>query len=481
MSAMFKGLFTVLALAASVPGVFAAKPNVILVMADDQGWGQTGYQNHPALKTPHLDAMAANGLRFDRFYAGGPVCSPTRATVLTGRTHDRTGVFDHGYALRLQEKTLGQAMKNAGYATGHFGKWHLNGLRGPGAPIFKEDTHHPGAFGFDEWLSVTNFFDRNPIMSRNGKIEEHTGDSSEIIIGEALKFIQIKTAAQQPFFTVIWYGTPHDPWVADDADKKAFTLLSEKAQEHYGELVAMDRSIGTLRKGLRKLGIAKNTLVWFSSDNGGLPRFDPPTTGGLRGFKGSMYEGGLRVPAVIEWPAGIPMSRITHFPAGAVDMFPTLAEVAGLKKNTMLKPQDGQSLVKLFSKEIGPRKKPLPFRSRGRLAVVDNNYKMIAQPDGNKTQYELYNLKNDEAEQTNLVEKEFKIAKRLRRKVNALNTSVEASVEGHDYPERKVTEQPPRIFWWESEAYRPYFSEWIKRPEYESRLKRFLGQLKKRE
>ena len=481
MSAMFKGLFTVLALAASVPGVFAAKPNVILVMADDQGWGQTGYHNHPALKTPHLDAMAANGLRFDRFYAGGPVCSPTRATVLTGRTHDRTGVFDHGYALRLQEKTLGQAMKNAGYATGHFGKWHLNGLRGPGAPIFKEDTHHPGAFGFDEWLSVTNFFDRNPIMSRNGKIEEHTGDSSEIIIGEALKFIQTKTAAQQPFFTVIWYGTPHDPWVADDADKKAFTLLREKAQEHYGELVAMDRSIGTLRKGLRKLGIAKNTLVWFSSDNGGLPRFDPPTTGGLRGFKGSMYEGGLRVPAVIEWPAGIPTSRITHFPAGAVDMFPTLAEVAGLKKNTMLKPQDGQSLVKLFSKEIGPRKKPLPFRSRGRLAVVDNNYKMIAQPDGNKTQYELYNLKNDEAEQTNLVEKEFKIAKRLRRKVNALNTSVEASVEGHDYPERKVTEQPPRIFWWESEAYRPYFSEWIKRPEYESRLKRFLGQLKKRE
>jgi arylsulfatase A-like enzyme len=481
MSAMFKGLFTVLALAASVPGVFAAKPNVILVMADDQGWGQTGYQKHPALKTPHLDAMAANGLRFDRFYAGGPVCSPTRATVLTGRTHDRTGVFDHGYALRLQEKTLGQAMKNAGYATGHFGKWHLNGLRGPGAPIFKEDTHHPGAFGFDEWLSVTNFFDRNPIMSRNGKIEEHTGDSSEIIIGEALKFIQTKTAAQQHFFTVIWYGTPHDPWVADDADKKAFTLLSEKAQEHYGELVAMDRSIGTLRKGLRKLGIAKNTLVWFSSDNGGLPRFDPPTTGGLRGFKGSMYEGGLRVPAVIEWPAGIPTSRITHFPAGAVDMFPTLAEVAGLKKNTMLKPQDGQSLVKLFSKEIGPRKKPLPFRSRGRLAVVDNNYKMIAQPDGNKTQYELYNLKNDEAEQTNLVEKEFKIAKRLRRKVNALNTSVEASVEGHDYPERKVTEQPPRIFWWESEAYRPYFSEWIKRPEYESRLKRFLGQLKKRE
>ena len=477
---MFKGLFTSLALTVSVSGVLGAKPNVILVMADDQGWGQTGYKNHPALKTPHLDAMAANGLRFDRFYAGGPVCSPTRATVLTGRTHDRTGVFDHGYALRLQEKTLGQAMKKAGYATGHFGKWHLNGLRGPGAPIFKEDTHQPGAFGFDEWLSVTNFFDRNPIMSRNGKIEEHAGDSSEIIVDEALKFIQTKTSAKQPFFTVIWYGTPHDPWVAGEADKKAFTLLSEKAQEHYGELVAMDRSIGTLRQGLRKLGIAKNTIVWFCSDNGGLPRFDPPTTGGLRGFKGSMYEGGLRVPAVIEWPAGIPTSRITRYPAGAVDMFPTLAEVAGLKKKSMLKPQDGQSLVKLFSKEIGPRKKPLTFRSRGRLAVIDNDLKMIAQPNGNKTHYELYNLKDDQAEQTNLAEKEPKLAKRLRRKLNALNTSVTASVEGHDYPEKKIAAQPPRIFWWESEVYRPYFSEWIKRPEYESRLKRFLGQQKKK-
>ena len=109
--------------------------NFILVMADDQGWGQTGYYEHPVLKTPHLDEMASKGLRFDRFYAGGPVCSPTRATVLTGRTHDRTGVFDHGYALRKQEKTLPQAMKKAGYATGHFGKWHLNGLRGPGVPV----------------------------------------------------------------------------------------------------------------------------------------------------------------------------------------------------------------------------------------------------------------------------------------------------------------------------------------------------------
>ena len=114
-------------------------PNIILVMADDQGWGQTGYYNNPVLKTPNLDAMAANGLRFDRYYAAAPVCSPTRASVLTGRTNLRTGVLSHGYALRRQEKTIAQALKAAGYATGHFGKWHLNGLRGPGVPILAED------------------------------------------------------------------------------------------------------------------------------------------------------------------------------------------------------------------------------------------------------------------------------------------------------------------------------------------------------
>ena len=114
-------------------------PNIILVMTDDQGWGQTGYYKHPILKTPNLDAMAKNGLRFDRFYAGAPQCSPTRASVLTGRNNDRTGVFYHGYSLNKNEKTIAQELKKIGYSTGHFGKWHLNGIRGPGVPIFEDD------------------------------------------------------------------------------------------------------------------------------------------------------------------------------------------------------------------------------------------------------------------------------------------------------------------------------------------------------
>jgi arylsulfatase A-like enzyme len=454
-----------------------SQTNIVLVMADDQGWGQTGYYNHPVLKTPNLDAMAANGLRFDRFYAGGPVCSPTRATVLTGRTHDRTGVFDHGYALRDQEKPLPRAMQKAGYATSHFGKWHLNGLRGPGVPILGDDTHGPGPIGFDIWLSVTNFFDLNPVMSRQGKFEEFKGDSSEIIVDEALQFITKKAKVKEPFFTVIWYGTPHSPWMAEAADQEPFTALTEKAQEHYGELVAMDRSIGTLRKGLRDLKIEKDTLVWFTSDNGGLPGFQPSTTGGLRDFKGSMYEGGLRVPAIIEWPAGIPKPRVTKYPAGAVDIFPTLAEVVGLPASSMLQPQDGVSLVPLLTKEIVPRKKPLIFSSRGRAAVIDNDWKIIsltADPKKKKRpRVELYNLVKDVDESENLMQKQSNVAKRMSALLRQAKASVAASVAGKDYPEGKVLPQPPRIFWTEVPEYRKYFPDWKKRPEYESRLRKF--------
>ena len=366
------------ALLLSAPVLLASKPNIVLVMADDMGWGQTGYYNHPTLRTPHLDAMAAGGLRFDRFYAGGPVCSPTRATVLTGRTHNRTGVQSHGFALRKQEKTLAVALRGAGYATGHFGKWHLNGLRGPGVPILREDTHGPGGFGFDQWLSVTNFFDKDPVMSRKGKFEEFTGDSSEVIVAEALNFIGTQAKAEKPSFTVIWYGTPHSPWMGLEKDLKLFANLDNKSQHHYAELVAMDRSIGALRAGLREIGIARDTLVWFCSDNGGLPGFKPDTVGGLRGYKGSLFEGGLRVPGVIEWPEGITKPRVTSFPACTMDIFPTLAEVAGLPATSMLKPQDGQSLRALFGKELGPRRKPIGFRSGVRGAWVDNEFKLYS-------------------------------------------------------------------------------------------------------
>ena len=446
-------------------------PNIILVMTDDQGWCQVGYYDHPMLETPNLDAMAANGLRFDRFYAGAPNCSPTRATVMTGRSNDRTGVQNHGYPLRPQERTLAQALKDAGYATGHFGKWHLSGLRGGGAPVVVEDVRNPGAFGFDTWLSVTNFFDRDPIMSRNGTFEEFEGDSSEIIVAEALKFIEAKAKSNQPFLSVIWYGTPHAPFAATDEDKAAFSELDARSQDHHGELVAMDRSIGALRVGLATLGIAENTLVWFNSDNGGLSDSKrngvrPDTVGGLRGFKNSIYEGGIRVPAVIEWPAGIPEPRVTSHPAATMDIFPTLAEIVGLPASVMLQPQDGMSLKSLFLAELPGRDKPLGFRHTNRAALIDNNYKILTQ-DITKGEFELYDLKADRNETNNLVNTHPEFAAQMRQKLEDWNDSVEASVAGKDYPEGKVVPMDPGPRDWViSEEYQPYLPQLRDRPEY---------------
>ncbi|MDJ0691094.1 MAG: sulfatase-like hydrolase/transferase [Xenococcaceae cyanobacterium MO_188.B32] len=205
-----------------------SKPNIILVMSDDQGWGQVGYYNHPILKTPNLDEMAKNGLRFDRFYAGAPNCSPTRATVLTGRSNDRTGVINHSHALRLQERTLAEALRQQGYATAHFGKWHLDGIQGPGVPILATDPYNPGRFGFEQWLSTTNFFELNPILSRNGKFEEFKGDSSKVIVAEALKFMRLQQKKHKPFFTTIWYGSPHRPFFANQEDKESLVNVEEE-------------------------------------------------------------------------------------------------------------------------------------------------------------------------------------------------------------------------------------------------------------
>ncbi len=461
----FMKLAIALSLFLFTAAIAVEKPHIILVMADDQGWGQTSYNGHPDLKTPHLDEMAENGLRFDRFYAGASNCSPSRATVMTGRTNDRTGVQNHGYPLRLQEKTLPQALRNTGYTTAHFGKWHLNGLRGPGAPILAGDTHNPGAFGFDHWLSVTNYFDRDPLLSRMGEFEDFEGDSSEVVIPEALKWIE-KNASEKPTFTVVWYGTPHDPMIASEADQEPFAELPDRSRNQYGEILAMDRSIAALRKGLRDQGIADNTLIWYCSDNGGLPGFGPDTMGGLRGTKNTMYEGGLRVPGIIEWPARIPAGRVTDFPAGTVDIFPTIAEIVGIPDSAMLKPQDGLSLLPLIDgKEDGRREKPLIFRHDGRGVLNDGRYKLIAR----KGEFELYDLEEDQAETNDIFETEGDVASWMKKEWAKVNQSIENSVAGKDYPSGEVDpDQPDRRFWHEDPAYQPFLEELSKRPRYGS-------------
>lgn len=453
--------------AAGLLAADAVRPNIVLVMADDQGWGEVGYNGHPLLKTPHLDAMAASGLRFDRFYASAPVCSPTRAAVLTGRTNDRTGVRDHGYPLRRQEKTLAQALRAAGYSTGHFGKWHLDGYRGPGAPILAGNARSPGAFGFDVWISATNYIDRDPVLGRQGRIEEFNGDSSEILVQEALEFMTRQLSAGRPFFAVIWYGSPHVPSSAAGVDKVGFEELSPSAQNHLGELVALDRSIGALRSGLRRLGVAQDTLVWYCSDNGGHKDAPSKPVAHLRGFKGSLFEGGLRVPGIVEWPAGISRPRITSFPAGTIDIFPTVAAIAGLPASAHIAPLDGVSLKPLFAGEAGQRERPLGFRYLNGAAWIDNRYKLVA-PDTESGGFQLYDLVDDPSESRDLSNARPDLAGRLRAQFLVWNASVVASAAGKDYPEGNVDAADlvrPRN-WATDPEYRPYLPILRARPEY---------------
>jgi len=328
------------------------RPNIILCMADDQGFGDVGYYGNPVPKTPNLDNMAASGLRFDRFNAAAPVCSPTRGSVLTGRHPNRFGCFAWGYELRPEEVTIAEVLKSAGYATGHFGKWHLGSVRADG-------PNNPGASGFDAWLSALNYYDNDPILSREGRAVALKGESSMIAVEAALEFIASAADRDQPFLAVIWFGSPHNPHAATPETRAPYKDLPKTEREYYGEITGIDLAMGRLRAALRDLKIDENTLVWYTSDNGpqGPEGRGVGSNGGLRGRKGTLWEGGLRVPTIIEWPAAIPDPRATDVPCGTVDILPTLVELTGAELPDPDRPLDGVSLAPLIRGrgEIRPR------------------------------------------------------------------------------------------------------------------------------
>ncbi len=328
----------------------ADAPNIVLCVADDQGWGDMAYNGHPVLRTPNFDAMAAEALRFDRFYAAAPVCSPTRGSILTGRHPNRYGCFSWGLPLRPQEVTLAEALKTAGYVTGHFGKWHLGSVE-RGSPV------NPGSSGFDEWFSSPNFFDNDPILSRGGTAIQTYGESSVVTAEAAIDFIRRRARSRAPFLAVVCFGSPHLPHEAVESDRLLYADQEEALQHFYGEISGMDRAFGMLRREISDLGIRDNTILWFSSDNGGLPEVG--RTGG-RGHKRDIYEGGLRIPSLLEWPARISGGQTTAVPAVTSDMYPTLLDVVGVTVQDQ-PPLDGVSLLPLINGETWERPKPIGF------------------------------------------------------------------------------------------------------------------------
>ncbi len=445
-----------------------AEPNIILVMADDQGYGDTGFTGHPTLKTPHMDAMARQSVVFNRFYASAPVCSPTRASVMTGRNPVRVNVPNHGHYLRPQEITLAEALKSAGYVTGHFGKWHIGSVQ-------SESPTSPGGAGFDEWLTGLNYFDIDPYLSRNGVYEQIEGQGSVITMDATIEFLQKHKDEGKPMFAVTWFPAPHRPHEEQPVELPGDIVPYEGDDAGYfREIQLIDQQLGRLRATLRELGIAENTIVWYCSDNGGLLE----GSSGGREKKGSIYEGGLRVPAMLEWPAKYRAGEV-DVPAFTSDIYPSLLAVAGVSiehqprldgvdlaevvagrqterpaigfwdifaegQNT-----DSDGLIRtLLQAQQAGEPNPLPGRLlknvnefpdlpdgqfNGHAAWNQWPWKLHRIERGDHVRLELYHLVDDPMETTDLSEIEADRAEAMLAELEAWQASVFDSLEGKDY------------------------------------------------
>ena len=449
----------------------STRPNVILCMADDQGWGDTGYNGHPYLKTPHLDEMSKSGLRFDRFYSGAPVCSPTRGSALTGRHPYRYGVptANAGH-VREQEVTLAELLRDQGYTTGHFGKWHLgtltndqeDGRRGGRRP---EHYAPPWEHGFDEsfsaevqmptWNPMVNQAFPSKYWTGPGEFatENLDGDDSRVIMDRAIPFVRSAVEDDKPFFAVIWFHTPHSPVVAGPGHRAMYEEFSEGEQHYYGCITALDEQVGRLRAELRQLGVANDTMLWYCSDNG--PEGRTPqgranrgSTGGLRGRKRSLFEGGVRVPGILDWPRRIEGGRITSVPCSTSDYFPTVAAVLGLEPSPDGRPMDGTSLLPLIDGEMERRDKRIAFQCpdnnqqavRSRLgspdhALIGDRYKFLSYLDEKRADQDmLFDLAADPGERHNLVAELPDLAAEMRTELQDWDASCARSDAGDDYP-----------------------------------------------
>ncbi len=426
-------LMFALVMGLAAPTVHAAegkKPNVVFVVADDMGWRDTGFQGSPHAKTPHLDDMAGKGVRFDYFYPGQQMCSPGRAALLTGRNPCRTGLHHLG-AIRPQEVTLANALRTAGYRTAHFGKWHL----GSGATS-------PVKMGFDEAIWKLNFFDLGATLQKNDTKEmvPLEGDTSVATMKLALEYIRKQAAEKQPFFVQVCFGSPHSPHRAADEFKALYKDLPEKQQNFYGEISGLDAAVGNLRAELKKLGIADNTLVWFTSDNGGItPQSQDP------GGKGKQNVG-VRTVSVLEWPARVKQPLRTSIPCAHVDMYPTVLDLTGVTV-TNQPVLDGISLAPLLDGKMQERPKPLGFmlwNGKGGFdkadfvkdtqgVWIDGKYKLIVEPEQANKPAALYDIHADAAHKMNLADKQPDLVKKMRQALAEWQSSVRASYDGKDY------------------------------------------------
>lgn len=445
------------------------------------------YNGHPTVQTPHLDAMSTEGVRLDRFYAAAPVCSPTRASCLTGRHPSRVNIPWAGDGhLPHEEVTLAGALKQAGYTTGHFGKWHLGQLsktlKQSEFPVPADPAYYspPWVHGFDECFSTESmvptynpyYHDCGPIGSDDYRLimdrpvefgdtsgirwngvywtgpgqimdENLPGDDSSIIVDRALRFMEGAIEAKQPSFSCIWFHSPHTPVVAGNDMRALYPQLSMREQHWYGCLSALDLQVGRIRAFLREKGVAEDTLLWFCSDNGPSYAHELGSAGPFRGKKASLLEGGIRVPGIVEWPSRLPNGRVVEAPISTSDFYPTLTQLVGVDVENQ-PPLDGVDVFPLHTGDQDRRQSTIGFQSPVpredslcdpnylQMAWSDDEYKLLSLTNGET--WELYALNEDPGEESDLSREQPERVNRMKASLQHWQESCRQSAAGADYP-----------------------------------------------
>jgi N-acetylgalactosamine-6-sulfatase len=452
------------ALALLAGGAQAAEgrpPNIILMLADDLGWGDLGCYGHREMKTPNLDRLAAEGSLYTQFYMAAAVCSPSRTALMTGQfpakqkilypisadkaVNRRSGTPDY---LDPKILTLTRQLKKAGYITGHFGKWHLGGPAGSPAP---------DAYGVDEYKVDLAGMPPEHRLFPQGAGPRRIIEANKRIADEAIRFLEAHR--EQPFYLNLWTPTPHVPLYPTDEQMKPYADLKPSPQipypgakqVYYAAVTEMDRQFGRVLDRLAALGLAGNTIVLFSSDNGpenihqreaGISGVGSP--GPFRGHKASIYEGGIRLPFIVRWPGHVPARRVEdNAVLAGVDLFPTLCRLAGVEVSGPLKQElDGEDVGGILLGATRPRTRPLFWENRfwyyegsgtsiinksPQLAIRQGPWKLLMNPDGSRV--ELYNLPQDPSEVDNKAVANPRIIEELSKKLLAWKKSMPAGVK----------------------------------------------------
>lgn len=392
------------------------RPNILLIVTDDQGWWDLGVHGNKTLETPHLDRLAKDGVRFTRFYVA-PVCAPTRAGLMTGRYAFRTGLYNTrfgGDTMSDEEVTLAELLKTAGYRTGIFGKWHLGRYK----------KYAPESQGFDESLALLHGhaerYDYPDQLLLNGEPVECRGYMTDLLTDAAKSFI--KKHRKGPFFCYVPYNVPHSPFIAGDAhalQKEGDALITKYLKRNvplreariYAMIERADRNIGRLLKSLDELKLRQNTIVLFMSDNGGVHSH---YTAGLRGRKGSVYEGGVRSPLFVRWPGEFPRGEVVDAMTSHIDIVPTLCDLLKipLPKGRAI---DGKSILHLLRNGGGKSPHTFVYHSWNRYTPLNDKKWAISGTRYKLANGKLYDLKNDPGEKRDVAKQHPRMVLAMRK------------------------------------------------------------------